>query len=100
MDFTNLRVEFNDDMSMPRTIYYFGRSRVEITFYMNKESDEYLLIYENNQETKLAEITEDLPKLFKIYVKRLYEAFDITSKDIESTIKSLQAWKRKCANNQ
>ena len=98
MDCTNMTVTFNDYMANPRTIYNFGKSRVEVTNYKKENKDEYLFIYENEEETKLVQFTEEMPELFKIYIKRLYEAFDITNRDIESCIKSIQAWKRRRGN--
>lgn len=93
-----MTVTFNNDLAMPRTIYHFGNSIIYVTNYKNQDKDEYIFQYDNNNETKLIQFTEEMPELFKIYIKRLYDAFDITNRDIESCIKSIQAWKRRTGN--
>lgn len=91
MDFSNLTVSFTECQKHPETIYHFGRSKVRIISY----GTYYYFSYENDECMKIETWSEDLPHLFQIYIERLYNAFDIKAYDIESCIKSIQAWKRR-----
>lgn len=95
MEIDNLKMRFLVEGETRITEYQFKNSTVEVT----DDGEEMTIVYTNNNKRKFSYTSNELPTLYRILIKNLYNGFGIDKLELRSTITSIQAWQRR-NNNQ